>query len=45
MNERRWYADWRVWVCLLLLPLCALVQSILGLPFRIFDALWSLVLG
>jgi hypothetical protein len=45
MEQRRWYADWRVWVSMALLALCGLVQAALGLPFRIFDMLWSLLFG
>jgi hypothetical protein len=42
-KERRWYADWRVWLCLVLLTACGLAQSILGLPFRLIDAVRNLL--
>jgi hypothetical protein len=42
MKERRWYADWRVWFCLVLFAACGLAQSIFGLPFRLLDWVWNL---
>jgi hypothetical protein len=42
-NERRWYAEWRVWVCLVLFALCGIVQWFVGLPFRVLDAVWSVL--
>jgi hypothetical protein len=42
-NRKRWYADWRVWFCLFALVAWGLAEWILGLPFRLFDRLWSLI--
>jgi hypothetical protein len=41
-SERKWYADWRVWFCMVLLALGGLLGSILGLPFRLLDRLLNL---
>jgi hypothetical protein len=38
----RWYADWRVWFCFAVLALGWLVGLVVGLPFRLFDRIWSL---
>jgi hypothetical protein len=45
MSERNWYADWRVWLCMALLALGALVQSLVGLPFRLLDAIRNILFG
>jgi hypothetical protein len=42
-GRKRWYADWRVWFCLVALALFGLLESIVGLPFRILDKIWHLV--
>jgi len=36
MNEKRWYAQWKMWLCLLILILLYLIT----LPFRILDRLF-----
>jgi hypothetical protein len=43
MNDRRWYADWRVWLCMVGLVLCAAVQWLVGLPFRLLESVWNLL--
>ncbi len=43
MEKERWYADGRVWLCLVLLLLCGLAEAIVGLPFRLLDGLWNLL--
>jgi hypothetical protein len=44
-KPRSWYADWRVWFCLVLLGLCGLAQSVVGLPLRLLDALRGILFG
>jgi len=36
MNEKRWYAQWKMWLCLIILILLYLIS----LPFRILDRLF-----
>ena len=36
MSEKRWYAQWKMWLCLVILVLLYLIT----LPFRIFDWLF-----
>ncbi len=36
MNEKRWYAQWKMWLCLILLILLYFIT----LPFRILDRLF-----
>jgi hypothetical protein len=43
MKERRWYADWRVWFCFALVAVCGLLERIIGLPFRLIEAIWNFV--
>jgi len=33
MNEKRWYAQWKVWLCLIILALLWLIT----MPLRILD--------
>jgi hypothetical protein len=40
-TEQRWYADWRVWLAMVLVVLIAAAQWLVGLPFRIVDRIWS----
>ncbi len=35
MEERPWYAEWKVWLCLVVLAVGGLIGWILGLPFRL----------
>ena len=42
-RQRPWYAEWRVWFCLCIFALCGLAQLVFGLPFRVLDALKSLL--
>ena len=41
MQQRRWYADWRVWFCMALLLACGLTEWIVGLPFRLLFGLFG----
>ena len=37
---RPWYADWRVWFCMVVLVVWGMLEWLFGLPFRLFDAIW-----
>ena len=42
-QQRPWYRETGVWVCLLLFALLGLAQLVFGLPLRILGSLWNLL--
>jgi hypothetical protein len=42
-NRRPWYAEWRVWFCLAIFAACGLAQLVVGLPLRVFEAIWNVL--
>ena len=42
-QERRWYREPGVWVCLFLFAVLGLAQLVFGLPFRILGSLWNML--